>query len=108
MGEVYPVQNRRPVFSDGLLGMAGQQGMGDADGELAASVRFLVAPGLLMEAESPHFFQDHIQSLALNKLHGIIMNALVLADSEDRNNVGMVQASGRSRLATKALQICWF
>src|SRR5260370_10335520 len=57
--------------------------------------------------ESPDFFQDHVQPLTLNKLHGIIMNALILADSEDGDDVGMVQVRGGPRLPAEPLQAFW-
>jgi hypothetical protein len=41
----------------------------------------------------------------LNELHGIVVDALALADVEYGNNVGMVQPSRGPRLAAKPLQV---
>src|SRR5262249_42787861 len=52
-------------------------------------------------AQPPYFFQNDIQALALNELHGVIMNALLFADAEDRNNVGVVELRGCTGLAAE-------
>ena len=46
-------------------------------------------------------FDDVRQALALDKLHGIVVAALVLALVVDRDDVGVVQLGGCLRLALK-------
>ena len=44
-------------------------------------------------------FEDGIEPLALDELHDVEMRSLVLADAEDRHDVGVVQPRRRPRLA---------
>ena len=43
--------------------------------------------------------EDGVEALALDVLHGIVMHILVLADPEDRNDVGVMQQGRGLRLA---------
>ena len=48
------------------------------------------------------FFQNRVQSQSLNELHDVIGHAVLLADSEYWNDVGVVQLGRRFRLAREA------
>ena len=48
--------------------------------------------------------QDVVQALALDELHGVVVQALVLADAEDRHDVGVVQPGRGPGLAPEPLQ----
>ena len=49
--------------------------------------------------------QHRVQALALDELHHIIMRSLMLADAEDRHDVGVVQPRGRAGLALEAADL---
>jgi hypothetical protein len=49
--------------------------------------------------------QDVVQALALDELHCEVVHALVLADAEDRHDVGMVQTCRRPRLTPEAFEV---
>src|SRR5262249_52123876 len=57
--------------------------------------------GLVQVAQ---FVEDLIESLALNELHDVVVQAVRLADPVHRHDVGMVQPRRRLRLAFKARQ----
>jgi hypothetical protein len=51
----------------------------------------------------PAQFPDHfVQSLALDKLHGVVVDALALADVEDRHDVGVMQSCRGACLTAEA------
>jgi hypothetical protein len=52
--------------------------------------------------QSPHVHEDRVEPRAGDELHDVIMNAQRLADSEDGDDVRMVQSSGGLRLAVEA------
>ena len=56
------------------------------------------APGLA-RLQPPELFHHGIQPLALDELHDVIRQAVLLADAEDRHDVGVVQPGGRFCLA---------
>ena len=51
-----------------------------------------------------HFAQDGVQSVPADELHGVVVKPLVLADAEDRHDVGMVQPGRRAGLAPEPFQ----
>ena len=51
------------------------------------------------ELQLLHLFQHVIQPQALDELHDVIRHAVLLADAEDRDDVGVVQLGGGLRLA---------
>src|SRR5438132_5698656 len=53
----------------------------------------------------PQLVDECGQALALDELHGIVMDAMVRADTVDGYNMGMVQLRGRTRLVLEALQL---
>jgi hypothetical protein len=88
--------------------VARQQGAGHLDGrQLVARPAQLCCgggpgpgvPGLRLFQLVEHF----IQPQALDELHDVIGQAVLLADAEDRHDVGVVQPGRRFRLAFKAL-----
>ena len=48
--------------------------------------------------------QDGVESVPMNKLHRVKVNAVVLTDSEDRHDVGMMQPRRGEGLAAEALE----
>ncbi len=54
-------------------------------------------------AKTLQVVQDAVESLTLDKLHGVKRDAVALADAEDRNDVGVVQTGPGPCLATKPL-----
>src|SRR6516162_7254567 len=56
-------------------------------------------------AQPLHLFQDHLQPLAVDELHGVVTRPLLLADAVDRDDVGMVQPGRCLCFALKALQV---
>ena len=50
------------------------------------------------------FRQDGVQSVSRDELHGVIMEAVVLADAKDRHDVRVVQPRRRAGLAPEPLQ----
>src|SRR6266566_6143791 len=52
-------------------------------------------------AQAADFLQDHIQAVALDELHGVVLDSFMLANAKDRDYIGMLQASGRPRLPVK-------
>jgi hypothetical protein len=54
--------------------------------------------------QAAQLFDDLIQRLPLNELHGVITGVAVLADVKNRYDVGVVQLGGGPRLAAEALQ----
>jgi hypothetical protein len=61
--------------------------------------------GLVLGPQTAHLVQHGVQSLAVNELHGVVMDALVFADAEHRHDVGMVQPGRRAGLAAEALEL---
>jgi hypothetical protein len=55
-------------------------------------------------SQTPQFPQHFLEALALDELHGVIVNAVVSADVVDRDDVGVVQPRRRTGLAAEALQ----
>ena len=49
--------------------------------------------------------QDPIKALAVDELHDVVVQPVLLADSEDRHDVGVVQPCSGSRLTLKAGQL---
>jgi hypothetical protein len=49
--------------------------------------------------------EDAVQALAVDKLHGVEVDAALLADAEDGDDVAVVQQRRRPRLAAEALQV---
>jgi hypothetical protein len=58
-------------------------------------------------AKLSQFAQNGIQPQTLDELHRVIMQAIVLADAEDRHDVRVMQPGCRMSLAPEALEICW-
>ena len=54
-------------------------------------------------AEPPQLGDDQVQALALDELHGIEADIAVLADLEDRHDVGVVQPGRGAGLAAEPL-----
>ena len=54
--------------------------------------------------EPPQLVDDQVEPLALDELHGIVADLAVLADLEDRHDVGVVELRRRPRLAAEAGQ----
>ena len=44
-----------------------------------------------LSSQSDHFAENRVQIPAMDVLHRVIVNIVILAHREDRNNVGMVQ-----------------
>ena len=67
-----------------------------------------VGPGHVLPARRAaglqvlQLFQHLVQSQALDELHDVIRQAVLLADAEDRHDVGVVQLGRRLRLALEA------
>ena len=51
--------------------------------------------------EPLHFGDDAVQPQPLDELHDIVMQPVLLADTEDRDDVGVVQSGGGAGLALK-------
>jgi hypothetical protein len=51
--------------------------------------------------EPPQLIDDHVQPLALDELHGVVADIAVLANLEDRHDVGVVELRRRPRLAAE-------
>ena len=85
-----------------------QQSLGKGDGYFLRRRPRSGRGGVLLVSQPPHFFHDLIQSLALDELHGVIMDALMFADAEDRDNIAMVQLRGGTGLAPEAFQVSRF
>ena len=49
--------------------------------------------------------EDRCQAAALDKLHGVVVNALIAADTEDGHDVGMVQLRGGLSLDLEPLAL---
>ena len=81
--------------------LSGHQPEGDArrDG------RPLRHRGRLAAAEPAEFGDDLVEPLAADELHGVEVRAVVLADAEDRDDVGVVQPGGGPRLHGETLQL---
>src|SRR5262249_40418662 len=58
-------------------------------------------------AQAAQLVEDGVEAEALNELHGVIRQAIVLADGEDGHDVRVVQLRRRPRLPLKALQRRW-
>ncbi len=56
-------------------------------------------------AEAADVGQHLVEPLALDELHGVVVDAVALADAEDRHDVGVVQPPGRLGLAAEAGQV---
>ena len=52
-----------------------------------------------MPSQPPQLLQHRVQPLALDELHDVEVRPLVLADAEDRHDVGVVQPRRRAGLA---------
>ena len=48
--------------------------------------------------------EDSVQPVPADELHGVVVKALMLADPEDRHDVGMVQPGRRAGLAPEPFQ----
>src|SRR5262249_37069307 len=88
-----------------FLEAAGQKTLCDAEGELAAAVLVFDRWAALAAAQPPYLLQHGIQALTLDKLHGVVVNPLALADAEHRHNVAMMQLGGSPCLAAEAFQV---
>src|SRR5262249_38148105 len=49
--------------------------------------------------------QDTVEPLSGDELHGVVMDTVAFAGTEDRDDVGMVQSTGRPCLALKPPQV---
>ena len=58
-----------------------------------------------MPTQPADLLEDDLEGLTADELHGEEMEALVLADAEDRHDVGMVQPRRRAGLAAEPLEI---
>src|SRR6266542_4292562 len=90
---------------DGALGGRWSPGGGSA-GESAAGApvrrrRLAVVPG---PPQALQLLQDHLQPQALDELHHIVMQALLLADAVDGDDVGVMEPGHRAGLALEAPQ----
>jgi len=56
----------------------------------------------VLAAEPPHLLEHFIQPLPLDELHGVVVDAVVLADAVDRHDVRVVQPRRRPRLALES------
>ncbi len=56
-------------------------------------------------AEAADVGQHLVEPLALDELHGVVVDAAALADAEDGHDVGVVQPPGRLGLAAEAGQV---
>ena len=88
-------RRNRPDMSDWATSAA------DRSLEAFAGISPVSLPGcrrLLGPPQPPQFGQNFVQTEALNILHNIIMQAVLLADAIDRHDIGMVQPGGCFRL----------
>ena len=60
---------------------------------------------VLLAAQAVQLVEDGVQALALDELHGVVVDAVVLADAEDRHDVGVVQPGRGPGLAAEPLQV---
>ena len=107
-GELMPFACRFLVcFSVILAGgkLPRQQSLGKGDGYFLRRRPGTGSKEILSIAQPPHFLHDVTQPLALDELHGVVMNALVFADTEDRDDVGMVKLRRCTRLTPEAFQV---
>jgi hypothetical protein len=63
---------------------------------------FLGGAGSTAGPEALQFAEDFVERLATDELHGVVAEVALLADIEDRHNVGVVQLGGGARLAVEA------
>ena len=98
-----PVRTLRRFFP--VREPAAEQPPGDALAQVRAAPRAIARRRRAGPAEVPQLVQDAIQALAPDELHGEVVHALVLADAEDRHDVGMVQPRRRPRLAAESLEV---
>src|SRR5438552_13016861 len=84
-----------------------QQGLRDAAGERVAgeAVPLLRSRSGFRPAQLPQLLQDFVKALAANELHGVIVNAVLLADAEDRDDICVVETCRGPRLAAEALEV---
>jgi len=56
-------------------------------------------------AQSPDILEHEVEALALDELHGVVEDAVLFADTEDRHDVRVVQPRRRPGLALEALPL---
>src|SRR5262249_44263937 len=92
----------------GLLGWGlGTRKLARQQAPCHAHTDLLARPGrglvLMAAAQTPHLAQDRVEALALDELHGVVVNAAVFADAEDRHDVGVMQPGRRLGFPPEAL-----
>src|SRR5262249_30997529 len=78
---------------------------GDTGRRLIVQHRRLGSDRDRVATKSLDLLEYDVQAVAFDELHGVIMNASMLAHAENRHDVGMVQVRSRPGLAVKALQL---
>ena len=56
--------------------------------------------------QPPHLLQDRVQRLARDELHDVVVGTALVADAEDRHDVGVVQP-GRRPASRSNRRTCW-
>ena len=62
-------------------------------------------PAAWHASQPPQLVEHLVQPLPLDELHGVVVHALLLADAEDRHDVGVVQPGRRAGLEPEPLQV---
>jgi hypothetical protein len=81
--------------------LAGDQAVGHTAGELAPR-RVRGGHGRPAPAEVPYFAENLVQSLAIDVLHRIVIESILLADAKDLDDVGVMELGRRLGLAQEA------
>jgi hypothetical protein len=55
--------------------------------------------------QTTQLMEDHIEAQSLDELHDVVVQAVLLADAEDRHDVRMVQLGRRARLTLETAQV---
>src|SRR6184192_1742614 len=55
--------------------------------------------------QAAQLVQDHVEPEPRDELHDVVVHALLLADTEDWHDVGVMEACRRARLALEAAQL---
>jgi hypothetical protein len=87
---------------------AGHGHRGDAPGDVGPAARHLALGRCPFSARVPlalQLVQDQVQRQPRDELHDVVVQAVLLADPEDRHDVGVVQPGRRPRLALEAAQL---